>query len=107
MMRHGGKGTKAMICQHLRQLEEAIIASGIAETYRGQAWTTNCREWVYFDCHLDEEKVRQQFDLPACVVAHVNDDSKSGREAGFVCTECYDGIMGLHRGDAVGKRWFP
>ena len=52
-----------MICQHLRELEEAIIAAGIAETFRGQAWTTNCLEWDYFDCYLDEEKIRQRFAL--------------------------------------------
>jgi hypothetical protein len=96
-----------MTCQHLRKLEEAVLASGIAETYRGQAWTINCREWVYFACYLDQERIRQQFDLPTCVVGHVNDDSKSGRESGFVCMECHDGVIGLHRGDAVGKRWFP
>jgi len=96
-----------MTCQHLRQLEEAIIAAGITETCRGQAWTTNCREWVYFDCYLHDETIRQQFDLPACVVGHINDDSKSGRESGFVCTECHDGVIGLHRGDAAGHRSFP
>ena len=29
-----------MICQHLRELEEAIRAAGISETFRGQAWTS-------------------------------------------------------------------
>jgi hypothetical protein len=96
-----------MTCQHLRQLEEAIIASGLWETYRGQAWTTNCREWVYFKCYLDQDKIRQKFDLPPCVIAHANSDAKSGREAGFVCTECHDGIMGVHRDDAAGQPSFP
>ncbi len=96
-----------MICQHLRQLEQAILAAGISETYRGQAWTANCREWVYFAYYLDEEKVRQQFDLPACVVSHANDDPRSGREAGFVCTCCHDGIIGIHQADADGKPSFP
>jgi hypothetical protein len=85
----------------------AILAAGVAETFRGQAWTTNCREWVYFDCYLDAEAIRHQFELPPCVVDHVNDDPKSGRESGLVCTECHDGIIGLHQADAAGKRSFP
>jgi hypothetical protein len=96
-----------MICEHLRPLEDAIRAAGIAETFRGQPWTTNCREWVYFDCYLEVEKIRQQFDLSACVVDHLNDDPKSGRESGVVCTECHDGIVGLNKADASGKRVFP
>jgi hypothetical protein len=96
-----------MVCHHLRHLEEAIIASGIGETFRGQAWTTNCREWVYFDCYLDVEKIREQFALPPCVVSHVNHDPKSGRESGLLCEECRDAIMGLHASDAVGKPRFP
>jgi hypothetical protein len=96
-----------MICQHLRPIEEAIHSAGIPETFRGQPWTSNCREWVYFDCCLDAEKIRQQFALPGCVVDHVNDDSKSGRESGLVCSECHDAIVGLHRADAAGKRVIP
>jgi hypothetical protein len=99
--------TAHMTCQHLRQLEDAIIASGIGETYRGQAWSTNCRQWVYFDCHLDVDAVREQFALPSCVVDHVNDDPRSGRESGLVCEQCHDAVIGLHRSDAVGKRSFP
>jgi hypothetical protein len=42
-----------MTCEHLLPLEEALLAEGIRETSRGQAWSENCREWVYFDCRLD------------------------------------------------------
>jgi len=41
------------------------------------------------------------------VIDHVNDDPKSGRESGLVCTQCHDGIIGLHKADAAGKRIFP
>ena len=42
-----------MLCQHLPELEQAILAAGIVETYRGQTWTTKCRRWVCFDACLD------------------------------------------------------
>ena len=42
-----------MTCEHLRQLENEMIAAGVRQTCRGQAWTGNCREWVYSDCYLD------------------------------------------------------
>ena len=47
-----------MTCEHLRPLEQAIIGCGIRETFRGSAWSKNCREWVYFDCYLDIETIR-------------------------------------------------
>ncbi|MHC4176750.1 MAG: hypothetical protein ACYSWU_04545 [Planctomycetota bacterium] len=84
-----------------------MIAAGFRETFRGQAWSRNCREWVYFDCLLDRPVIRDQMDLPNCVVEHSNDDSKSGRESGFVCEHCRDAVMGLHPGDATGKPRFP
>jgi hypothetical protein len=37
-----------MICKHLQQLESDILAAGIQETFRGQVWSANCREWVVF-----------------------------------------------------------
>ena len=49
-----------MICEHLRALEQAILARGIRETFRGKAWSQNCREWVYFDCFIDTAAVHFQ-----------------------------------------------
>ena len=83
------------MCEHLRQLEEELIGRGIAVTFRGQAWSRNCREWVYFSCYLDLAAVRARLALPACVVDHVNADPKSGEERGFVCTEHHDAVMGM------------
>lgn len=96
-----------MVCEHLCKLEDAISLAGIAETYRGQAWSKNCREWVYFDCVLDAAEICATFDLAACVSEHVNDDPKSGREFGLVCDTCHDGIVGVHPKDAMGKQRFP
>lgn len=85
-----------MVCEHLRSLEAVMQAAGIAETYRGQAWSQNCREWAYFDCLLDLPALRERFQLPACVVEHVHPGTHDGQEAGFVCASCHDGLMGVH-----------
>lgn len=29
-----------------------LLDRGIAITYRGEAWSDNCREWAYFDCYI-------------------------------------------------------
>ncbi len=85
-----------MTCEHLRQLEDAMIAAGIRETYRGQPWTNNCREWVYFDCFIDTDAVRQSFTFTSCVSEHAHRGTHDGQERGFECSECHDGIMGVY-----------
>lgn len=84
------------MCEHLSELENELKRLGITETCRGQVWTKNCREWAYFDCYLDIEKLRQRFHLPDFIKHHTNDDMKSGLEEGFVCELCNDAIMGLN-----------
>jgi len=96
-----------MVCKHLVELEAAIAAAGIHETYRGQVWSENCREWVYYDCLLDVAAIRESYDLAPCVIDHANDDPKSGLESGLVCKECHDAILGVHPQNAKGKRTFP
>lgn len=85
-----------MTCEHLRGLENAMIAAGLKETFRGQAWSNNCREWVYFDCHIDVASVRQKFNLAACVSDHAHRGTHDGQERGFVCSTCWDAIMGAY-----------
>jgi hypothetical protein len=85
-----------MVCEHLAPLEAALLRAGIAETFRGRAWTQNCREWVYFACVLDRVAVRVQFCLPPCVEDHIHRGTHDGSEAGFVCTLCWDGVLGAH-----------
>ena len=91
-----------MTCEHLKPLEAAIIARGIRETFRGQAWSLNCREWVYFDCFIDTAAVRRAFALPSCVSEHVHRGTHDGQERGFVCSNCHDGIMGSYEPVAGG-----
>ncbi len=85
-----------MVCKHLKELEVAIKEAGIGETFRGKAWTNNCREWVYFDCYLDIESLKDRFDFDECVVEHTYSDLKAGAESGFICNSCNDGVMGIH-----------
>ena len=92
-----------MICEHLKLLENDLVAAGVRETYRGQAWTHNCREWVYFDCYLDRDSIRKRLDLPDVVQDREHCGTHDGQESGFYCTQCHDGIMGVHKHYAAGK----
>lgn len=85
-----------MICEHLRSLEHALVARGIRETFRGQPWSQNCREWVYFDCFIDTAAVRTTLALAECVQDHVHRGTHDGQERGFVCSQCHDGILGSY-----------
>ena len=88
-----------MVCEHLRQLEEELIALGIREIFRGKAWTRNCREWVYFDCYLDRASIRGRIAFDPCVADHDLLGCHEGRESGFVCEKCNDAIMGVHENE--------
>jgi hypothetical protein len=85
-----------MVCEHLIALEEEILARGIKELYRGQAWSQSCREWVYFGCYLDIPALRARYKFAPCVKDHEHRGTHDGSEAGLVCTSCLDAIMGVH-----------
>lgn len=85
-----------MTCRHLREIEQAIQARGIAETFRGAAWSRNCREWVYFDCFIDTAAVRERFSPDDCVHDHEHRGTHDGQERGLVCTQCNDAVMGVY-----------
>ena len=93
-------------CEHLSPLEKALLAEGAAVTFRGQAWSMNCREWVYFDCFLDTPEIRKHISFPDCVLDHSHRGTHDGEERGLVCTVCDDAIMGLYK-PVVGKSIFP
>jgi len=94
------------MCEHLTSLENELKSKGIKETYRGQPWSDNCREWVYYDCVLDVEKLKSRYNFATCVTVSRNDDQRSGRELGFYCEQCHDAVMGFHPEDGVGKVYF-
>lgn len=91
------------VCDHLRAVEDHLRSLGRSVTASGQVWSSNCRYWVYFDAVLDCEGLRKRFSLPDCVEIHQNDDPRSGREKGLVCTADHDAVMGLHPLDGGGK----
>lgn len=85
-----------MTCEHLFSLERALLAAGIRVRFRGQAWSQNCREWVYFDVFLDTAAVRALLALPTCVEDHAHRGTHDGQERGLLCTTCHDAIMGRY-----------
>jgi hypothetical protein len=85
-----------MVCRHLQALETALKEAHIEETFRGQAWTHNTREWVYFNCYLDLERIREVFEFDDCVETYVHADIKTGHEAGLYCAQHQDAIVGAH-----------
>jgi hypothetical protein len=96
-----------MTCDHLIHLERELIARGFVETFRGQAWSHNAREWVYFDVCLDMPAVRERFAIPDFVADHEHLGTHDGQEAGFVCQVHQDGIMGRHPSHCAGVPTFP
>ena len=95
-----------MVCEHLSALEQALVAGGVAVTFRGQAWSNNCREWVYVDCFLDLPAIRRDFALAPCVQDHAHRGTHDGAERGLVCAQCHDAIVGSYEARA-GGRVFP
>ena len=96
-----------MVCEHLSQLEQAILSAGIPETFRGQAWGKDCREWVYFACVIDIEKVQARFRLASSVVEHEHVGTHDGQELGLVCEDCHDAIIGFHPKFKSDAAYFP
>jgi hypothetical protein len=95
------------MCEHLVELEQALIAAGVAETFREKPWTSNCREWVYFACWLDRPAIRIRFAIPDCVTDHDHLGTHDGHEAGLVCGTCNDAIMGVHSAYRSSVSAFP
>ena len=93
-----------MVCEHLRELENELTSLGVKEIFRGQAWSENCREWVYFDCFLERQSIRQRMSFDPCVVDHDHLGTHDGQESGFVCSMHKDGIMGVHEMHRDGRR---
>ncbi len=91
------------MCEHLAALDNELKGKGIKETFRGQSWSDNTREWVYYDCVLAVDELRQRYSFPDFIETHINDDAKSGMESGFYCSRCKDGVIGIHPIFAKGK----
>jgi hypothetical protein len=83
------------MCEHLIELDNYIKSKNIKEIFRGQAWSENCREWVYYDCILNIDKLREKFNLDKCVEIHEYNEIKTANELGFYCSKCKDAVMGF------------
>jgi hypothetical protein len=94
-----------MVCEHLRELERQLIEQGFRETFRGQAWSRSCREWVYFHGYLPQS-LHGTLALAPCVEYHAHFGTHDGQESGFVCTLHHDGVMGHHPRSGVTARTF-
>lgn len=84
------------MCVHLKPVEDYLKSEGFSEVYRGQVWSKNCREWVYFNTVLHPQELIEKFKLDSTIVIHDYQDMKVGSELGLVCTLCHDAIMGYH-----------
>jgi hypothetical protein len=91
------------VCGHLRALEDHLVGLRITIAHAGSPWSQNCRYWITFDTVLDLAALRTRLGLDACIEDHVNDDPRSGREQGLVCSIDHDGIIGRHPLDAAGR----
>ena len=85
-----------MICDHVKPLEDALVAAGHKEQYRGAPWSRNCREWVVFDVLLDTAALKKRFKFAPCVKVHSHRGTHDGSEHGFVCEEHHDAVIGIH-----------
>lgn len=85
-----------MICKHLQPVEIEVLKLNPKETFRGEAWSNECREWVYYDCYIDTESLLKRLKLDKCVSVHEHRGTHDGCENGFVCNIHKDGIMGVH-----------
>ncbi len=85
-----------MVCEHLAIIEQALLNANVAVNFQGQAWSKQCRQWVYFDCILDIPRLRNDFELAPCVDDHEHFGTHDGQELGIVCKTCLDGIIGIH-----------
>ncbi|MCW5554376.1 MAG: hypothetical protein KIS67_19730 [Verrucomicrobiae bacterium] len=83
------------LCAHLQPALRDLLARGARITFAGQAWSQNCRLWVYFDLELDLADLRKRHALAACVINHEHAGTHDGRERGLVCCRCHDAVMGL------------
>ena len=84
------------MCTHLIDVEEYLKLAGVSETWRGQPWSENCREWIYYNCVMDAAGLKDKLQLEDFVMVHDFNDPKAGSELGLVCEECDDAVIGVH-----------
>lgn len=96
-MASGASAGQPRICEHLQPMLDYLLRDGAKVVFAGQAWSDNCRVWVYLDRSLDREALARQFPPPPCVHLHSHRGTHDGSEQGFVCAQHQDGLMGLYK----------
>jgi hypothetical protein len=56
------------MCTHLKPLEDYLMVENMLEVYRGQVWTKNCREWIYYDAVLNPQKLKEKFHFDDTII---------------------------------------
>jgi hypothetical protein len=92
------------VCDHLRPVEDLLASLGCPIEGAGQPWSMNCRFWIQYPVVFDCESLMKRLNLDACVEIHINDDPRSGREKGLVCSSDHDGIIGRHPADGAALK---
>lgn len=93
------------VCACLAPAEAYVRGLGVHVVDVSQAWSENCRSWLYFDnVVLDAAGLIARLKLPACVEVHTHRGTHDGAEHGLVCTVHHDALMGRHPDVAEGAR---
>lgn len=86
--------TETRLCEHLQPMLDFLMSTGAKMSFAGQAWSKNCRTWVYLDRTLDTAALSRKFKLASCVRVHSHRGTHERSEYGFYCEEHQDGLMG-------------
>jgi len=83
-------------CEHLRPLEEAIVAAGVQFGPIISPYSENRTTWFMCDATFDEPALRKRLLLPEFVTYAEYDGRVAGSDATFACARCDHAILGCH-----------
>lgn len=99
---------RLLTCAHLNALERDLRTSGVRIELETKDWNDKgAGFWVYFRAGIERDATRARFVFPAFVEWHEWDGRVGGQEAGFSCTRCKSGVMGMHPNYWDGLPRFP
>ncbi len=83
-------------CEHLRPVEEAVLAAGVRFGPIMSPWCNDSTTWFMCAATFDEPSLRKRLELPDFVRYSEYDGRVAGADATFACTRCDHAILGLH-----------
>jgi len=83
-------------CEHLRPLEDAILAAGVPFAPIVSPYAENHTTWFMCDATFDEPSLRRRLLLPEFVTYTEYDGRVAGSDATFACARCDHAILGCH-----------